>query len=234
MLGTPHDPVGLRRIGRRDVLLTLGAGLGSLAAGAPLLRGLGRALAPGEALAQATCAQTPELTEGPYYLSGAPTRHNVTERGDGVVLFLSLTVVDSATCAIVPGAEVEIWHADANGVYSGFNGASDDTFMRGGQTVGDAGVATFRTIYPGWYTGRTPHIHVKVHVGGNTVHTGQLFFDETVTAAVYAREPYVGRGTPDTSNASDGIFQGGGAQTLMTPAKRGDAYWAAITLAVAT
>ena len=69
------------------------------------------------------------------------------------------------------------------------------------RAVTDAkGVATFRTIYPGWYPGRTPHIHVKVSVAGSEVHTGQLFFDEALTTAVYARDPYRARGAQDTTS----------------------------------
>ena len=44
----------------------------------------------------------------------------------------------------------------------------------------------FKTLYPGWYQGRAVHIHVKVHVGGNVVHTGQLFFPEALTDVVYS------------------------------------------------
>jgi protocatechuate 3,4-dioxygenase beta subunit len=99
--------------------------------------------------------------------------------------------------------------------------------------VGDAGVATFRTVYPGWYTGRTVHIHVKVHVGGNTVHTGQLYFDDAFTDSVYTRSPYAERGTRDTRNANDGIYANGGAASLLTVAARGKGYWGSIRLVVA-
>ena len=66
------------------------------------------------------------------------------------------------------------------------------------------GIVQFRTIYPGWYPGRTPHIHVKVHVDRQTALTTQLYFDEDTNAKVYAEAPYEpGR---DSTNASDGIF----------------------------
>jgi protocatechuate 3,4-dioxygenase beta subunit len=122
----------------------------------------------------------PELTEGPYYIEGEQIRRNITEGKAGVPLTLRLRVVDASTCKPIKGAAVDIWHADAGGVYSGFGGgARSRTFLRGIQRTDANGVAVFRTIYPGWYPGRAVHIHLKVHVGGSVVHTGQLFFPDT-------------------------------------------------------
>src|SRR5262249_40198592 len=146
-------------------LLALGGtGIGVIALANAFRRGTGRSLLGGEAWAQA-CTAAPELTEGPYYFDGSPTPRNITERRRGTTLWLTLKIVDAQSCSALTGALVEIWHADAGGESSGFNGAENNTFMRGGITTGSAGAATFRTVYPGWYTGRTPHIHVKVHVG---------------------------------------------------------------------
>ena len=96
----------------------------------------------------------------------------------------------------------------------------------------------FLTIYPGWYRGRTPHIHLKVHVGGSVVHTGQLFFDEKTTAAVYRRSPYKSHGQPDTSHAADMIYaQAGRSRATLKLAKRSNGrkgYRGSITLGVAT
>jgi protocatechuate 3,4-dioxygenase beta subunit len=225
----------LRTTGRRDVIRALvGLGVGGIAlAAAPSNGFVRRILGSGEARAQG-CERSAELTEGPYYIEGRPVRRNVIEERPGVVLWLSLTVLDDQSCAPIPGATVEIWHADASGSYSGFEGEENDTFLRGQQAVSTAGVATFRTIYPGWYSGRTPHIHVKVSVGGTEVHTGQLFFDEAVTAAVYARDPYLTRGTQDTTNAEDGIFANGGSGSILTPDPRGRGYWGKTAIVVAT
>ena len=52
------------------------------------------------------------------------------------------------------------------------------------------------------YPGRTPHIHMKVHVGGTEVHTGQLFFSDATSAAVYRTSAYAGRGEADTTNGT--------------------------------
>jgi protocatechuate 3,4-dioxygenase beta subunit len=105
-------------------------------------------------------------------------------------------VVDASSCKPIRGATVEVWHCDALGRYSGFN--APGRFLRGGQRSGATGHVTFKTIYPGWYSGRTTHIHVKVHVGGNEVHTGQLYFADATSAAVYrSRSPYRSRGQKD-------------------------------------
>ena len=224
-----------RSTGRREVIRTLlGLGVGGIAVAAPGSSGLlRRLLGDGDALAQ-SCELSNELTEGPFYVEGAPVRRNVIEKRPGAILWLSLTVLDSRSCRPVPNATVDIWHADAAGSYSGVGGQQGTTYLRGRQAVGTAGVATFRTIYPGWYPGRTPHIHVKVSVAGAEVHTGQLFFDEAVTAAVYAREPYRAHGEQDTTNAGDGIFASGGSESILTVAPRGTGYWGKTALVVAT
>jgi protocatechuate 3,4-dioxygenase beta subunit len=105
-------------------------------------------------------------------------------------------------------------------------------FLRGGQVAGADGKVTFQTVYPGWYQGRTPHIHVKVHAGGSEVHTGQLYFDELITKQVYAQAPYAGKGTPDTTNDSDSIYRDGGDRSQLALTKVGEGYTAALTLIV--
>jgi protocatechuate 3,4-dioxygenase beta subunit len=104
-------------------------------------------------------------------------------------------------------------------------------YLRGSQVTGADGVAQFVTIYPGWYQGRTVHVHVKVHVGNNQVVTSQLFFDEAVTKQVYAGGVYASHAGQDTTNAEDGIFA---KANLLTPQKSGDGYLAAVNLDVKT
>jgi protocatechuate 3,4-dioxygenase beta subunit len=180
-----------------------------------------------------TCMLTPELTEGPYYLPGEKVRRNITDGHPGTPLALRLTVVDASTCRPIKGASVDVWHADAAGVYSGFgSGASSRTFMRGIQPTNANGLASLITVYPGWYTGRTVHIHVKVHAGGTVVHTGQLFFSDAITDAVYKRPPYASRPNRDTRNAQDSIFVNGGKRSLLA-LKRSESGWtASITMGV--
>jgi hypothetical protein len=134
----------------------------------------------------------------------------------------------------VRSAIVEIWHCDAAGEYSGFTttGVGQRTYLRGGQRTDAKGLASFLTIYPGWYQGRTVHIHVKVHVGGNVVHTGQLYFPDTLTDAVYRHAPYSSRPGRDTRNANDAIFRNGGSRSMLSLHRSGAGYVGAITMGV--
>lgn len=188
---------------------------------------------PALAADEVACVLTPEQTEGPYYLAGEKVRRNITEGRPGTPLTLRLTVVDARTCKPIKGAAVDIWHCDASGAYSGFGaGRSSRTFMRGIQRTNASGVAIFRTVYPGWYPGRAVHIHVKVHVRGNVVHTGQLYFPEATTAVVYKRSPYNRRPGPDVRNPSDAIFRNGGSKSLLKVSKDGTAYVGRVTMGV--
>ena len=177
------------------------------------------------------CVLTPELTEGPYYVAGEKVRSNITEGRPGTPLALRLTVVDASTCKPIKGAAVDIWHADALGVYSGVQG-NTDTFMRGIQRTDVQGLAQFTTVYPGWYTGRAVHIHVKVHLGGTVVHTGQLFFPDPTTDVAYRKAPYNTRGARNTRNANDSIFVNGGSRSMLAIKKTAAGYAAAITMGV--
>jgi protocatechuate 3,4-dioxygenase beta subunit len=181
-----------------------------------------------------TCVLAPEQTEGPYYVDGAALRRNVTEGKPGVALTLRLAVVNASNCKPLKGAAVEIWHCDAAGVYSGTSaqGTENERFLRGVQRTDAKGLGIFRTIYPGWYQGRTVHIHTMVHIGGNVVHTGQLYFADAVTDAVYTRSPYDRRSDRDPRNSGDSIYRNGGKRSTLKLVKNGSAYTGSITLGV--
>jgi protocatechuate 3,4-dioxygenase beta subunit len=180
-----------------------------------------------------SCVLTPEQTEGPYYIAGEKLRRDVTEGRPGVPLLLRLRIVDASTCRPVKGAAVDIWHADALGVYSGFgSGSANRTFMRGIQKTDATGLVRFRSVWPGWYQGRTVHIHVKVHVAGNVVHTGQLYFPDSITDNVFRRKPYNRRPKRTTRNANDFVFAQGGKRSMLRVREGGNAYVAAITMGV--
>ena len=182
---------------------------------------------------QVSCVLAPEQTEGPYYVPDELVRRNITEGRPGTPLTLRAFVVDASTCKAIKNAVVDIWHADASGVYSGFGaGSSSQTFMRGIQKTNAKGLALFRTVYPGWYPGRTVHIHVKVHLGGNVVHTGQLYFPDAVTDAAYRKAPYASRPTRSTRNANDAIYRNGGKKSLLSVRKSGSVHVATITMGV--
>jgi protocatechuate 3,4-dioxygenase beta subunit len=224
---------------RRESLAKAG-GLAALLAGAA-----GWRLAGGEGDADAavgpaavasgavSCVLAPEQTEGPYYVSGARVRRTITEGRPGVPLTLRLRVVDASSCRPIRNAAVDVWHADALGSYSGVGAQAGRTFMRGVQRTDANGLALFRTVYPGWYPGRTVHIHVMVHIGGNVVHTGQLYFADAVTDAVYRRSPYRSRPSRDVRNAADAIYRNGGRRSQLTLQRQATgAYLGAITMGV--
>ena len=180
-----------------------------------------------------TCILSPEMTEGPYYLPREAVRRNITEGKPGTPLTLHLSVVSASTCKPIKSAAVDVWHADAGGVYSGVQGVTG-TFLRGIQKTDATGLAVFETVYPGWYRGRAVHIHVKVHIGGNVVHTGQFFFSDALTDEVYKAAPYSTRGTPDTTDAADSIYRNGGSKSLLTVKKTGSGYVGSIVMGVHT
>jgi protocatechuate 3,4-dioxygenase beta subunit len=197
--------------------------------------GLGRLGRSADAVAgdSVACVLTPEQTEGPYYIAKEKLRRTITDGRPGTPLTLRLAVVDAKTCRPIKGAAVDIWHCDASGIYSGFGaGRASRTFMRGIQRTNARGVATFKTVYPGWYQGRTVHIHVKVHVRGNVVHTGQFYFPDRVTDAAYGKAPYTNRPNRGVRNADDMVFRNGGKRSLLSLRRSGEGYVGSIRMGV--
>src|SRR5437773_5486925 len=227
-------PMDESTITRRSSLVRLGGFVASAVGAAGLKIDTSESAGPAAVASGAvSCVLTPEQTEGPYYIANEAVRRNITEGRPGTPLLLRAFVVNASTCKPIKGAAVDIWHADASGVYSGFGqGAASRTFMRGIQRANANGLALFRTVYPGWYQGRTVHIHVKVHLGGNVVHTGQLYFPDAVTDAAYRKAPYTSRPGRDIRNATDSVYRNGGKKSLMRVRKNGAGYVATITMGV--
>lgn len=188
------------------------------------------------------CVLSPELTAGPYHLDGHLMRSDITEDRPGTPVEFRVKVLALPECEPLAGAAVDIWHCDAGGEYSGFNGNSleatqtqgtnEYTFLRGVQLTGDDGVAVFKTIFPGWYEGRAVHIHLKVleggtsaktYNGGHVAHVGQAFFDEPLTAQLLKAEPYSDHTGSRTTNDDDSIYRQAGtsAITKMTASEDG-------------
>ncbi|KAF2397304.1 aromatic compound dioxygenase [Trichodelitschia bisporula] len=189
------------------------------------------------------CLLAQETTEGPYYISHPLIRSNITGDRTGIPFTLDITLLDVGSCAPVAGAFVDIWHADAEGEYSGWASMAapvetwgtpvePSRWLRGVQVSDAGGRVHFATVWPGWYAGRATHIHLRVHngnvstdhgvlLGGGTVsHTGQLFFaDELVRNVSRTYEPYATRrrSLKPTLNGDDGIFvHEGGAEQIVT------------------
>jgi protocatechuate 3,4-dioxygenase beta subunit len=172
-------------------------------------------------------------TEGPYFVDEMLERSDITsdpETGEiksGIPLRVLIHVLSErdGACAPVVGATVDLWQCDALGVYGDVldtSSASDtrgQRWLRGHQLTTATGSVEFRTIYPGWYSGRTVHLHVKVRAsatsGAVLTYTSQLYFDDVITDQVMLAEPYAIRGARQVNNAGDSIFSAGGAELML-------------------
>ncbi|KAI1359497.1 Intradiol ring-cleavage dioxygenase [Xylaria arbuscula] len=170
-----------------------------------------------------TCTLVPEVTIGPYWVGGELIRADITDGQTGVPLHLDLQFIDLNTCEPIPAATlVDIWACNSTGVYSGVSsqgqGGLNSTHGRGIQSTDEDGVVQFDTIFPGHYTGRTPHIHMMttsgatllpndtyVSTSGVPSHIGQLFFDQDLIYETKAIEPYASNAQSLTLNSGDGI-----------------------------
>jgi protocatechuate 3,4-dioxygenase beta subunit len=176
----------------------------------------------------ATCAETPEGEIGPYFADDSDprfNRSNIVANLDGsnvqtgIPLTLTITVLDTMNgCAPYQNAQIDIWHCNASGVYSdqAVENTTTEQWLRGYQITDASGKVTFTTVIPGWYQGRTTHIHVRVRSsyqnasstsdGSNTT---QLFFAQTFVDRVDTSvAPYNAEGKNTTTNASDHVYSG--------------------------
>ena len=208
---------------------------------------VGRSLSAQERLAATlpgakVCILTPEAVQGPFYFDPKLVRADITEGRRGAPLALTLQVASVKDCARLKGARVDLWHADGQGMYSGYRGQGDDgistrgeTFLRGTQLTDANGQVRFATIYPGWYP-RTPHIHFKVFLDAANLVTGQLYFPDDLSARIYAGvAPYNDRKAKRdiVANAEDFIFEDqGGAETLVSVTEEGGSYLASLVIGV--
>jgi protocatechuate 3,4-dioxygenase beta subunit len=174
----------------------------------------------------ARCTQTAELTEGPFYFEVDKVRSDIREDREGTTLHLGVRVRDAEPCRPIRNAVVDVWHCDAAGSYS----PQGETYLRGLQVTNRDGIVEFTTIYPGWYPGRTVHIHAKVHLDNRTVLTTQLYFDDKLSARVFLDDPYPGESNRDGFNANDPLYR---RELELTLARERDSYLGLITLDLA-
>jgi len=224
---------------RRDALrlLAITAVGGAMVSRASLATAAGAE--PALLLAQAdVCVITPETTAGPFYFDPELERSDITDGRQGLATRVRLQVVD-ALCKPIEGARVDIWHCDAQGQYSGYpdqpGGVSTvgEKFLRGTQMTDAGGIATFETIYPGWYPGRTAHIHFRVFLASDEQLTGQIFFPDDASDKVYAgHAKYARSGQRDTLNSNDGIALRAGSGAFATVETLPDAYDVAMIIGV--
>jgi protocatechuate 3,4-dioxygenase beta subunit len=192
------------------------------------------------------CVVRPEQTEGPYFVDEMLNRSDIrSDPSDGLVkegvllrLLFNVSQIDGSSCIPLAGASVDVWQCDALGVYSDVQDPGFDTtgkkFLRGYQVTDINGTAEFVTIYPGWYQGRTVHIHFKVRTDPASQQgyefTSQLYFNDSITDQVHAQEPYAAKGQRTLKNDGDGIFQDAGSQLMLQLAEDGEGYVATFNI----
>ena len=191
-----------------------------------------------------SCIVKPALTEGPYFVDEKLRRSDIVASADGtnvrtgvpLTLAFGVSTVAASGCAPLANALVDVWHCDAVGSYSditaGGNGnTTGQNWLRGYQLTDSNGKVSFKSIYPGWYQGRTVHIHFKIRTdagaSGGTDFTSQLFFDDAISDAVFANAPYSTKGSRGVRNDGDSIYgQAGGQLTLALAGDAGSGFTA--------
>jgi protocatechuate 3,4-dioxygenase beta subunit len=171
----------------------------------------------------------PAQTEGPYFVDEKLNRSDIrSDPSDGTIkpgtpleLTFAVSQLGTGSCTPISGAVVDVWHCDADGVYSDVQDPSFNTrgkkYLRGYQVTDASGRATFKTIYPGWYRGRAVHIHFTVRTNPNAASahefTSQIYFDDSMNDKVFSQPPY--KGTGQIRNSQDGLFRDGGSQLIL-------------------
>ncbi len=236
--------MAMRSLTRREALALLGA-TGAAAAGAA-------ARADQQSGALPACIVRPEQTQGPYFVDERLHRSDITtdpatgsvRRGAPLALAFEVSRMTRGGCEPLPAVQVDVWQCDAHGVYSDVRDRMVDStgqkFLRGYQTTDAAGRASFRTIYPGWYSGRAVHVHFKVRMprgprnsGRASEFTSQIYFDEEVTDRVHREAPYNTRRQGRVPNVRDRMFRDGGERLLVSPRLVNGVYTATFTLGLA-
>lgn len=183
------------------------------------------------------CVLTSRQVEGPFFFP-SPERRDIREDRNGRHLALQFQVINHPDCTPLEGAVVELWHCDAEGVYSGYpseishdiwkitllfandskmqNGelhidpVNDNRFLRGQQRTNAEGWVNFDTIMPGWYEGRVPHIHAKVILATGEQLLTQFYFETDFCNQIYTTEaPYDKYGECPMSHADDNVLEEG-------------------------
>ncbi|QIP11790.1 intradiol ring-cleavage dioxygenase [Spirosoma aureum] len=177
------------------------------------------------------CSVTPSETEGPFptKVPAKFVRKDIRDDRTGVAFTVNITIKNSNnSCAVLAGALVDIWHCDKDGYYSEYGGSGMQSvnfttvdFLRGRQTTDANGLVSFTSIFPGWYSGRAPHIHVHIYSStGKSLLVTQIAFPYDIANTVYTTAQSYGytKGSQDTKNESDNVFSDGFTTELATVA----------------
>ena len=234
-LPIPEDNLANSVLTRRRALQLI------VATGSSLLTGCGTA-SENKSASSLACVVTPEQTEGPYFVDEKLMRSDIRfdptdgsiQEGQLLTLTINVFKTGNNACKPIKDAIVDIWHCNADGVYSDVKDRNFDTrgrkFLRGYRLTDEQGAVKFFTIYPGWYDGRAVHIHFKIRIadaaGKNHEFTSQLYFDDKLNDEVFAQAPYAGKSVRRINNNNDRIYQDGGQELILKPTKTADGYWA--------
>jgi len=162
-----------------------------------------------------SCTVSPTETKGPFPIL-TPTqlvKASIIGNRTGVALLINLTILDKSNgCLPLSNVLVDVWHCDKDGNYSQYGGTSmqttnytSETFLRGRQTTDRNGNISFISIFPGWYPGRAPHIHLQVLTSsGTSLLISQIAFPKNICDTVYATSGY--KGTANQLNETDNVF----------------------------
>jgi protocatechuate 3,4-dioxygenase beta subunit len=193
-------------------------GFGSIITGGAIAAAVGKQK-ESEAASGDDCIVSPRETKGPFATKTPAQLIQSSIKGDrkGIAMLMSLTILDKSNdCKPFSGAVVDVWHCDKDGNYSEYGNHfmqqkdfTGEHFLRGRQTADASGQVSFLSIYPGWYHGRAPHIHLEIfNAEGKSLLATQVAFPENISSEVYKSSMYADRGRADTSNNSDNIFAG--------------------------
>ena len=208
-------------------------------------------LTPAPATENELCLLTSKQAEGPFYFP-SPERKDIREDRNSKPMNLRMQLLRHPNCTPVEGAVVEVWHTDADGVYSGYpaevahdiwktfmfvgkhgekrNGeyhvepVEETRFLRGLQRTDADGWVEFNTIFPGWYEGRVPHIHFKVFIGEQESLNSQFYLEQATCEHIYTTvSPYDKYGKCPLSFENDIVLKDAANGLLLKPAWANDA-----------
>ena len=186
--------------------------------------GSGSGTGSGSGSGSGSCTVAPTETEGPFptHSPSSYVRSDIRDDRTGVPITIKITIKNTNnSCSVLAGAIVDIWHCDKDGYYSEYGGSGMQSvnytgvhFLRGRQVTDANGLVTFTSIFPGWYNGRTTHIHVHIYnAAGNSLKITQIAFPEgsgsavsTINGSGGVAYGYTKGLSGYTYNASDNIF----------------------------
>lgn len=190
------------------------------------------------------CTLAPQTGEGPFYFDPKLLRTDIREDRQGIPLELVMHVAAASDCSTIKAVRADVWHTDATGIYSGYGGqagsgearsqsAKGKTYLRGTQVTDDAGTVVFKTIYPGWYPNRTPHIHFKVFLDAQRVVTSEIVFPENTNNEIFGKvAPYRARPARGKFSAIDRFLRNDGRGVLCEVQRQGEGYRASVTVGI--